>query len=195
MLWHENAGSSGTVLSRTSQRTGPFHQDIFTKTRRMVVVKRLHGCSWCMYAASFPPSLTPSSTLPTQSARRVPPSPLRTNPTNPPSPNHNSPIHTYSGKGVTKKGLSRQDIERHAVIHMQGTSSSPRADEHGMMVKQAITVSAASPEQKLDPMSRLNFGKPYTVEHNIKAMDVGMVLRDSLPFLESYFRNVCSEQV
>jgi hypothetical protein len=180
MLWHENAGNGGTVLSQASHRTGPYHQDIFTKTRRMVVVKKLHGCSWCMYVAPFFPF---ALQLPQHSKK----SPLT------PSPSTtNSPIHTYSGQGVTKRGLSRQDIERHAVIHMDGTSSSPRADEQGI-VKQAITVSPASPEQQLRPMSRLNFGKPYTVEHNIKAMDVGMVVQRSLPYLESYFKNVWDE--
>lgn len=105
----------------------------------------------------------------------------------------NSPIHTYSGQGVTKRGLSREDIERHAVIYMQGTKSQPRQDERGL-VKEPIAVKPASPDQKLDPMSRLNFGKPYTVEHNIKAMEVGMVTDKSMPYLVTYFQNVCNEQ-
>ncbi|KAF7511129.1 hypothetical protein GJ744_005360 [Endocarpon pusillum] len=150
MLWHENAGSRGTQLSEASRR-GPYQQDIITKTRRMVLVKKMHGFSWCI------------------------------------------PIHTYSGQGVTKRGLSREDIERHAVIYMQGTTSQPRPDERGL-VKEPIAVKPASPDQKLDPMSRLNFGKPYTVEHNIKAMDVGMVTDKSMPYLETYFKNVCNEQ-
>jgi hypothetical protein len=48
MLWHENAGSHGTQLSEASRR-GPYQQDIITKTRRMVLVKKMHGFSWCMY--------------------------------------------------------------------------------------------------------------------------------------------------
>ncbi|ERF75812.1 hypothetical protein EPUS_01642 [Endocarpon pusillum Z07020] len=150
MLWHENAGSRGTQLSEASRR-GPYQQDIITKTRRMVLVKKMHGFSWCI------------------------------------------PIHTYSGQGVTKRGLSREDIERHAVIYMQGTKSQPRQDERGL-VKEPIAVKPASPDQKLDPMSRLNFGKPYTVEHNIKAMEVGMVTDKSMPYLVTYFQNVCNEQ-
>lgn len=52
MLWHENAGSRGTALSEVSQRTGPFHQEIISKTRRMVLLKKMHGFSWCMYGVS-----------------------------------------------------------------------------------------------------------------------------------------------
>jgi hypothetical protein len=104
-----------------------------------------------------------------------------------------SHIHTYGGQGVTKKGLSAAHIEMHTVIYMQGTSPKPRADEIGM-TKEPIAVKPCSPKQKLDPMSRLNFGKVYTVEHNIKAMDVGMVTDQSKLYLDGYFRNVFDDQ-
>lgn len=61
-------------------------------------------------------------------------------------------------------------------------------EEKYLAVKRAIAVEKASSDQKLDPMSRLNFRKIYTVEHNAKVMAVGRVTRDSLPLLLGYWR-------
>lgn len=93
---------------------------------------------------------------------------------------------------MTKSGLSTEDIENHAVIYMQGTWSRPHDNEVGI-VKEPIEVAPAGNDQRLDPMSRLNFGKIYTVEHYIKAMDVGMVTNRSKPYLSLYFMNVCKK--
>ena len=92
---------------------------------------------------------------------------------------------------MTKTGLSPEDVEMHAVIYMQGKSSVPRPDERGI-VKEPIEVVPSSNDQKLDSMSRLNFGKVYTVEHYIRAMDVGMVSERSKLHLVTYFGNVCN---
>ena len=48
------------------------------------------------------------------------------------------------------------------------------------MLKKPIAVTAASSEQKLHYMSRINFGKPYTVEWNVKVMNVGKVHENSM---------------
>jgi hypothetical protein len=61
-------------------------------------------------------------------------------------------------------------------------------DEHDI-IKRPIKVVAASPEQKLDRMSRLNFSRVHTVHHFVKAMNVGMVHQDSMPYLTGYFQN------
>lgn len=81
----------------------------------------------------------------------------------------------------------------HTVIYMLGqtdTSSTLRANERGM-TKEPIAVKPSRPDSRLNPMSRLNFGKVYTVEHNIKAMDVGMVVKESMMHLKTYFSEVC----
>jgi hypothetical protein len=108
--------------------------------------------------------------------------------------NTSSPINTYGGQGLTKHGLSSEEIRRHAVIYMTGTNPNalPQERQKGL-VKQPIAVNPASHDQKLKAMSRLNFGKFYTVEHNIRAMNVGMVTKDSMPNLMLYFHNVCEE--
>lgn len=96
-----------------------------------------------------------------------------------------SPISTYGGRGTSKSGLSREAIRNHAIIHMSDTQPARLASET-FMVKRPITVDPGSPDQKLDQMSRLNFGKIYTVEHNVKVMNVGKLSRGSMPFFVSY---------
>ncbi|CAG8892105.1 unnamed protein product [Penicillium egyptiacum] len=85
------------------------------------------------------------------------------------------PITTYSGKGVAKAGIDRS---KHAVIHMRGDR--PRTVEsEPRMAKDPLEVDPARPDQKLDCMSRVNFGKVYTVEHNVKVLPVGKITEES----------------
>ncbi|KAJ6188162.1 hypothetical protein N7519_003070 [Penicillium mononematosum] len=85
------------------------------------------------------------------------------------------PITTYSGQGVAKAGIDRS---KHAVIHMRGDR--PRAvRSEPRMAKEPLEVDPARPDQKLDCMSRVNFGKVYTVEHNVKVLPVGKITEAS----------------
>lgn len=88
---------------------------------------------------------------------------------------HLRPITTYSGQGVAKAGIDRS---KHAIIHMRGNR--PRAvQSEPRMVKEPLEVDPARPDQKLDSMSRVNFGKVYTVEHNVKVLPVGKITEAS----------------
>lgn len=55
MLWHENAGLHGTVLSQKGPplgrdyTKGKYQEPIYSSIRRMVVIKEQKGCCWCMY--------------------------------------------------------------------------------------------------------------------------------------------------
>jgi hypothetical protein len=62
-------------------------------------------------------------------------------------------------------------------------------EEERCLAKKPIAVDKAAEDQKLDRMSRLNYGKIYTVEHNVKVMSVGRVTGDSLPALVAYWRS------
>jgi hypothetical protein len=99
------------------------------------------------------------------------------------------PINTYNYQGVAKKGLSPEDRQAHSIIYMDDTKPAIHLAEKGMMFKSLIAVSVASSEQKLHYMSRINFGKVYSVEWNVKVMNVGKVHRDSMFNFESYSRN------
>ena len=108
--------------------------------------------------------------------------------------NHsNRPINTYNSKGVTKPGLSESDRRAHAIVYMTDTQPSCLREEEEYLAKKAIAVEKASPDQKLDRMSRLNFKKIYTVEHNVKVMSVGKVVGSSLAALLGYWRQLLAD--
>jgi hypothetical protein len=94
------------------------------------------------------------------------------------------PITTYSGQGVAKAGVDRG---KHAVIYMRGSQPATKKHEP-KMTKEPLEVEPAKPDQKLDPMSRLNFGKVYTVEHNVKVMPVGKMTDGSMSRFNSYVK-------
>lgn len=41
--------------------------------------------------------------------------------------------------------------------------------------------------EALEPTSRINYGKAYAVEHNVKVLDIGMVVQGHRYLIESYF--------
>jgi hypothetical protein len=98
------------------------------------------------------------------------------------------PINTYNSQGVTKPGLSDEDKRAHTVIYMSDTQPFSLPEEKRDLTKKPIAVEKASDDQKLDIMSRLNFKKIYTVEHNVKVMNVGKVTRDLLPVFLKYWK-------
>ena len=57
-------------------------------------------------------------------------------------------------------------------------------------MRQPIRVRADERMLMLDPMSRLHYGRPYTLEHNIRAMAFGHVDKDSQSTLEYEYRAV-----
>ena len=103
------------------------------------------------------------------------------------------PITTYSGRGVAKPGLTPEGIRHHAIIYMAGTQPARKASEVGM-TKNPISVDPSQPREKLDQMSRLNFGKIYTVEHNVKVKSVGTITKESMPAFEAYVVDMLTEK-
>ena len=97
------------------------------------------------------------------------------------------PIRTYGNQGVAKPGLTTEERKRHAIIYADNVRPWESPHERGAMSKDPIAVTMASTEQKLDQMSRVNFGSPTTIQWNVKAMNIGKVTERSLPALDSYF--------
>lgn len=54
----------------------------------------------------------------------------------------------------------------------------------------AIRVQPKHPGETLDDMSRINFAKVYTVEHNVKAYDFGDVVSRDRHLLREQYREV-----
>jgi hypothetical protein len=92
-------------------------------------------------------------------------------------------INTYSGQATTKPGVIAQ--HHAAVIPQYGTVMPHWKGEY--LSKHPIEVKLENPEVTIDGMSRINFAKPYTVEHNIKVKNIGRVVGESVARLESYF--------
>lgn len=86
---------------------------------------------------------------------------------------------------MAKAGVDRS---RHAVIFMCGAPPVMKKSEP-RMTKEPLEVEPAKPDQKLDPMSRLNFGKVYTVEHNVKVLPVGRIMESSIARFNAYVKN------
>jgi hypothetical protein len=95
------------------------------------------------------------------------------------------PITTYGGKGVAKPGV---DPAKHAIVYMRGSVPTCKADEP-RMTKEPLEIEPARPDERLDEMSRLNFGKVYTVEHNVKVRHVGMISWTSMVKFRGYASN------
>jgi hypothetical protein len=82
---------------------------------------------------------------------------------------------------VARKGVRKCE---HAIIFtgkeapLPQLAEAPTRHERGLL-PQAIRVDGDDPTQKLDTMSRIDFGKVYTIEHNVKVRSMGKVNRAS----------------
>ena len=88
-----------------------------------------------------------------------------------------------------KHGLSTAERQAHSIIHANDTAPYATEEERAFLVKKPIAVKMASKDQKLDKMSRINFGKPSSVEWNVKVMHVGRVAPESMATFLGYYNN------
>jgi hypothetical protein len=104
-----------------------------------------------------------------------------------------SPILTYNNQGVSKDGVVKW---KHAIAFTGKKDKEPSPhqlelpgmNEYGMM--SPIRVRARSKQEKLHAMSRINFSKMYTVEHNVKVYDFGDVDSEHKERLRTQWRYV-----
>ncbi|PIA94792.1 hypothetical protein CB0940_08198 [Cercospora beticola] len=85
------------------------------------------------------------------------------------------PITSHQGYGVA----NRSDRVDHGIVYMGTAVPQPLQGERGMLPT-AIRITPDDPTERLKPTSRINYGKIYTIEHNMKANAVGMVHEDSI---------------
>jgi hypothetical protein len=86
------------------------------------------------------------------------------------------PIQTYQKRGTTKQRIK---LEHHAIVYTAGTEPIllPEEQSPGMGY---FSVIVEDKSVTIDASSRLNFGKIYTVEHNIKVRNIGKINKASL---------------
>lgn len=102
------------------------------------------------------------------------------------------PIVTYGRQGVAKRGVKKVE---HGIIYtgkvapQPSSAELPARGETGMQPV-PIRVDADEKSERLDPLSRVNYGRVYTVEHNVKVATFGMVHASSMDHLKNQFRDV-----
>ena len=109
-----------------------------------------------------------------------------------PPTNYLRAITTYSGKGVSKNGVKKSE---HAIIYTGKEAPSTHPDEEPArgeegMRKASIRVNLDHKTDKLDTMSRIDFGKVYTIQHNLKVRSLGKVHQQSMNSLFYLFHDV-----
>jgi hypothetical protein len=159
MLWTEPAGqvNPGKTRNSTHFSTVRFGQTAFSEIRRFVVVRNKGEFSQCMYVS------LPWHVFCIDLTDCI------------------SPIQTYRGQGAAKPGLRMSD---HGVIHT--TLAAPNLLLGEALTKYSIQVQSTEGEY-LEPESRVNYGKAYAVEHNVKVLDVGMVIEGHRYLIRQYF--------
>ncbi|KAL4909594.1 hypothetical protein BDW74DRAFT_146835 [Aspergillus multicolor] len=95
-------------------------------------------------------------------------------------------IRTYGGRGAACRGV---DASQHAILYMRGTRPFQGSQEPRMAME-PLEVVPDSPDEWLHPMSRLNFQKLYTVDHNVKIRPIGRIASGS----QVRFRQYASHQ-
>lgn len=91
-------------------------------------------------------------------------------------------IFTYGGRGLSKDGI---DLANHAVLYNENGQPCVEDNEPDLK-REYLAVRVRSPQDKLDSMSRINFGKIHTIEHNIPVKSIGMIANKSMPAFNQY---------
>jgi hypothetical protein len=99
------------------------------------------------------------------------------------------PIHTYNGQATTKPGVVAQD---HAAVVAENDQVQYLPQE-AELAKTPIYIKVENTSTgPIDPASRINFAKIYTVEYNVKVRKVGRIVADSVWRMDQYFAE-CSK--
>jgi hypothetical protein len=89
-------------------------------------------------------------------------------------------IHTYGGRGVTKPGISAR---HHAPLVVKGQKERVLEGEKGLLPALHVILEN---ESTIDPLARINFGKIYTVEQNVKVCSIGRIAPEDIPVLRTH---------
>lgn len=108
--------------------------------------------------------------------------------------NFNRAISTHSGNGA-----ARNDVSDHGVVYTGLQPPTTYKYEEGILPV-AIRIDPMQPANQLHPKSRLNYGKVYTIEHNVRVKPYGIVNKKSMhvlmhQFTLVFFRNRPSSSV
>ncbi|KAL2135019.1 hypothetical protein VTI74DRAFT_10056 [Chaetomium olivicolor] len=98
-------------------------------------------------------------------------------------------ITTFGGKGSSKTIRGR--LMDYVVLHSAAVEPPRPYDEEGI-TRDPIAVIIEDKTQYISPIARLDCGRVYTVEDNLRVMKVGRVHPESIPLLETYYMECVS---
>lgn len=104
------------------------------------------------------------------------------------------PISTYGGKGLTGNKFTQIERDAHAIIHALGDEPRQMPGEP-KLTKEPIGIKIFDTWEALSSSSRLYYGKPQSIEHNIKVKHVGFVIPEHLPRLLLDYRKETLSQL
>jgi hypothetical protein len=93
------------------------------------------------------------------------------------------PIYTYGGQGAAKPGVRPQN---HAVVFVEG-GPRPVPAPNEMPGKEAVPIILENQKETLEPMSRIDFSRVYTVEHNLRVLKIGRISPNHLASFDNAF--------
>jgi len=93
-------------------------------------------------------------------------------------------ITTFGGKGGSRP-IPGRPVD-YVVLH-SATVEPPRPYDEEGITRDPIAVIIEEGEQYISPIARLDCGRIYTVEDNLRTLKIGRVHPTSLPLLEQYY--------
>lgn len=94
------------------------------------------------------------------------------------------PLVTYGGAGATKRGVNPND---YAAVYPEVVGGRQQLRPGEKMTKKPFPIKVENPNESIDPMSRLNFSRVYTVQHNLKVLKVGRIPDKYHTLLKQYY--------
>jgi hypothetical protein len=92
-------------------------------------------------------------------------------------------ITTFGGPG----GAAYDRPMDFVVLH-KAEIEAPDPHEEERITRNPLKVIIEEGEQYISPLARLDCGRVYTVENNLRVLKIGRIHADSLPALEDYYR-------
>jgi hypothetical protein len=101
-------------------------------------------------------------------------------------------IHTYAGWATLKPNLP--DPQQHVVIYTgtQCPQAHSEVTSDGQIIYEKLSLDPIrvnseqkSPEGTLSPLSRVNFSKIYTIEKDVRVLNIGVISKECIPILEA----------
>jgi hypothetical protein len=96
-------------------------------------------------------------------------------------------VTTYAGKAASKTNRGRAGD--HAVLHRANVQPDPPFDDEDI-TREPIAIIIEDAEYYISPTARLDCGRIYTVEDNLKVAKVGRVHPQDLHLLEQYYKDI-----